>query len=674
MKTRLPLVLCLLAACAAPPLREPEAPPAASAPTAAVSVSQVPAGAPSAGSAADKPGGPLLLDGVPAIPDALRTRLGRFLETRSAPLGALSDDGRSVLVTTRFGQTAQTHWVQRPLGARTQLTFRGEPVSRPSFPPGSTDALLFSSDTGGNEQFQLHRQDLKTGESVLLTNGKSRNEAYAWSKKGDKLAFSSNARNGRDIDIWLSDGQTAGSAKLLLERTGHWVPLEFSADDKQLLLLEYVSINDSRIHLADLESKAVRRISPEAPVAAYRAATLDPSGKRAFVTSDREGEFTEVYEVDLIKADAPWKPLTRHIKWNVEEIALSPDGRTLAFCVNEDGLSVLRLLDTATKKDRVVPGVPKGVISGLRFARKASVLGFTFASATTPGDAFSFDVGRGKLERWTESEIGGLPKSRFVEPTLVRFKSFDGLSVPAFYYAAKADGPRPVVVWIHGGPEMQARPELSPLIQYLVTQSKISVLVPNVRGSDGYGKSYLLLDNGEKREDSVKDIGALLDWVGTRPELDKKRVAVFGGSYGGYMVLASLTHFPERIVAGVDVVGISNFVTFLNNTSEYRRDLRRAEYGDERDPKMKALLQRISPTTNVARIKSALFVAQGLNDPRVPASEAEQIVAGVRKTGRDVWYMLAKNEGHGFTKKENRDTFSLLSVMFLEKQLGASAK
>ncbi|MCC6902667.1 MAG: S9 family peptidase [Polyangiaceae bacterium] len=673
MKTRLPVALCLLAACASPPLREPEAPPAASAPPAAVSVSQVPAGVPPS-SAGDKPGGPLVLEGVPAIPDALRGRLGRFLETRSAPLGALSDDGRSVLVTTRFGQTAQTHWVERPLGARSQLTFRPEPVSRPSFQPGSTDALVFSSDTGGNEQFQLYRQDLKTGESLRLTNGKSRNEAYTWSKKGDRLAFSSNARNGRDIDIWLSDGKTAESAKLLFERKGHWVPLEFSADDKQLLLLEYVSINDSRIHLADLESKAVRRISPDAPVAAYRAATLDPSGKRAFVTSDREGEFTEVYEVDLAKPDAPWKPLTRHIKWNVEEIALSPDGKTLALSVNEDGFSVLRLYDTATKKDRVVPGVPKGVISGLKFARKASVLGFTFASATTPGDAFSFDVGKNKLERWTESEVGGLPKGRFVEPTLVRFKSFDGLSVPAFYYSAKADGPRPVVVWIHGGPEMQARPELSPLIQYLVTESKISVLVPNVRGSDGYGKSYLLLDNGAKREDSVKDIGALLDWVGTRPELDKKRVAVFGGSYGGYMVLASLTHFPERIVAGVDVVGISNFVTFLKNTSEYRRDLRRAEYGDERDPKMNELLQRISPTTNVGRIKSALFVAQGLNDPRVPASEAEQIVAGVRKSGRDVWYMLAKNEGHGFTKKENRDTFSLLSVMFLEKQLAAAAK
>lgn len=663
--------LVALSACASPPLREPAAPPPASAAPAPVSVSQVPAKAEPASAAAAAAGGPLVLDGVPAIPDALRARLGRFLETRMAPLGALSDDGRSMLVTTRFGQTAQTHWVKQPLGARTQLTFAGEPVSRPSFAPGGTDAILFASDVGGNEQYQIHRQDLKTGETRRLTDGKSRNEAYVWSWQGDRIAFSSNARNGRDIDIWLSDAKSPESAKLLLERSGHWVPLEFSRDGKKLLLLEYISINDSRIHLADVESKAVTRIGPATPVAAYRSATLDPSGKRLFVTSDREGEFTELYEADLTKPDAAWKPLSRHVKWNVEDMALSPDGKTLAFSVNEDGLSVLRLLDTATRKDRVVAGVPKGVISGLRFAKKANVLGFTFASATSPGDAFSYDLGRGKLERWTESEIGGLPRSRFVEPSLVRFTSFDGRSIPAFYYAAKAEGPRPVVVWIHGGPEMQARPEFSPLIQYLVTESKISVLVPNVRGSDGYGKSYLLLDNGDKREDSVKDIGALLDWVKKQPELDAKRVAVLGGSYGGYMVLASLTHFSERIAAGVDIVGISNFITFLEKTSAYRRDLRRAEYGDERDPKMRAVLERISPTTNVGKIKSALFVAHGLNDPRVPAAEAEQIVAAVRKTGKDVWYMLAKNEGHGFTKKENRDTFSLLAVLFLEKHLGA---
>ena len=674
MKPSLLSLVIVASACASPTLREPEAQPPSSAPPAPVSVSQVPAGAPAAAGTAASSGENLVLDGVPAIPEALRLRLGRFLETRVAPLSASSDDGRSVLVTTRFGQSPQAHWVQKPLGARTQITFHSEPVRSPSFAPGATDAIVFTSDSGGNEQYQLFRQDLRTGERLRLTNGKSRNESYVWSWQGDRIAFSSNARNGRDIDIWISDGRTPESAKLLLERTGHWVPLEFSRDGKQLLLLEYISINDSRIHLADLGTKTVRRISPEAPVAAYRGATLHPSGKRLWLASDREGEFNELYEVDLSKPEPTFKPLTRHIKWNIEELALSPDGKTLALAVNEDGLSVLRLMDTTTRKDRVVAGVPKGVIRGLGFARKANVLGFSFSSATTPGDAFTYDLGKAKLERWTESEIGGLPRSRFVEPSLVRFKSFDGLSVPAFYYAAKADGPRPVVVWIHGGPESQARPELSPLIQYLVTESKISVIVPNVRGSDGYGKSYLLLDNGFKREDSVKDVGALLDWVGKQPELDKNRVAVIGGSYGGYMVLASATLFPERIAAVVDVVGISNFVTFLQNTSEYRRDLRRAEYGDERDPKMREHLTRISPTTNVGRIKSALFVAQGQNDPRVPASEAEQIVAAVRKGGKDVWYMLAKNEGHGFTKKENRDTFSLLSVMFLEKHLGVGGK
>jgi dipeptidyl aminopeptidase/acylaminoacyl peptidase len=666
------LLSAIVSACAASPLREPSPPSAPSAPPATVSVTgpaPTAAAPPSAEGSAT-----LVLDGVPKIDPAVRARLGRYLETRYAPVGALADDGRSILVGTRFAETAQIHWVKQPMGARTQLTFGAEQASQPSFPPGSTAAILFSADSGGNEQYQVFRQELSTGDVTRLTNGKSRNQNYVWSHAGDRIAFNSNARNGRDIDIWLGDGKTEGSAKLFLERQGHWVPLEFSRDGKKLLLMEYVSINDSRLYLADIDSKAVTRLSPESPRASYRSATLDPAGKRLWLTTDWGGEFVELYQVELAKPDAPWKPLSRHIKWNVEELALSPDGRTLALSTNEDGLSVLRLLDTQTGKERVVPGVPKGVLSGLRFARKANVLGFTFSSATSPGDAFTYDVGRKKLARWTESEIGGLPQSRFVEPSLVRFPSFDGRSIPAFYYAAKGDGPRPVVVWIHGGPESQSRPQFSPLIQYLVTVSKISVLVPNVRGSDGYGKSYLLLDNGEKREDSVKDIGALLDWAGKQPALDAKRVAVLGGSYGGYMVLASLTHFPERIVAAVDIVGISNFVTFLENTSAYRRDLRRAEYGDERDAKMREHLLRISPTTNVGKIRSALFVAHGANDPRVPASEAEQIVKAVRKTGKDVWYMLAKNEGHGFTKKENRDTFSELSVMFLEKHLGVAGK
>jgi dipeptidyl aminopeptidase/acylaminoacyl peptidase len=332
------------------------------------------------------------------------------------------------------------------------------------------------------------------------------------------------------------------------------------------------------------------------------------------------------------------------------------------------------LLDTQSGQERAAPNVPKGVISGLYFA-KSGVLGFSFGSASEPGDAYTYDVRTTKLTRWTESEVGGLDRKRFVAPTLEHYQSFDGRKIPAFYYRPKLLKPgvrSPVVVWIHGGPEAQSRPSFQPLLQYLASESGVAVLVPNVRGSDGYGKSYLLLDNGKKREDSVKDIGALLDWIGRQPELDPRRVAVFGGSYGGYMVLASLVHFAQRLVAGIDVVGIGNFVTFLQNTKEYRRDLRRAEYGDERDPDMRAFLARISPTANAGQIKSHLFVAHGANDPRVPVGETDAIVAEVKKQGRDVWYMVASNEGHGFQKKDNRDTFFLLSVLFLEKHLAVA--
>jgi dipeptidyl aminopeptidase/acylaminoacyl peptidase len=321
---------------------------------------------------------------------------------------------------------------------------------------------------------------------------------------------------------------------------------------------------------------------------------------------------------------------------------------------------------------RQVESVPRGIIRGLEFARRTETLAFSLMTATRPSDAYTLTVRGERLTRWTESEIGGLHADRFIEPELIHFASFDERQIPAFYFRPRGEGPFPVVVYIHGGPESQARPRFSSLIQYLVVERNIAVLYPNVRGSDGYGKSYLLLDNGFRREDSVRDIGALLDWTAAQGELDEGRVGVLGGSYGGYMVLASLTHFGERIRAGVDIVGISNFVTFLENTREYRRDLRRAEYGDERDPEMRAHLERISPANQADRIQSALFVAHGANDPRVPASEAEQIVEAVRSGGQDVWYMLARNEGHGFRKKENRDTYFALTVLFFEQHLGAT--
>ena len=660
--------------------------------------------------------GNLVLQGTPEIPATLKQRLRQYLNTRRASLADLTPDGKSLLITT-----SQVHLVKAPLGARAQLTFNDEPVRSARFVPGGSRAVTYLGDIGGNEAYQIFRLDLASGHTTLLTDGKSRHGAFAWSRDGKSLAYTSNARNGKDMDLYLGDGQDPSAAKLLLERKGHWMPMDWSPDGARLLIMNYRSINDSRLFMLDIKSRAVTRVSPEKPAALYRDALFDSSGRYIFTATDREGEFGELYRVDLAAGEGPprnkqrgeageaprgqgakrahtgctqprsntasgdgstaaaaeycsagpkWKPLTRTIKWNVERLALSSDGGTLAFTTNQGGVSELHLLDTNRLTHRAVKGVPRGVISGLRFARGANTLGLSITGATTPGDAYTYDLRHKRLKRWTASEVGGLNPERFVEPALIRFKTFDGRKIPAFYYRPAGDGPHPVLVWIHGGPESQSRPTFRAVLQYLVVESGVAVLVPNVRGSDGYGKSYLLLDNGFKREDSVKDIGALLDWVKGRKELDADRLGVLGGSYGGYMVLASLVHYAHRITAGVDVVGISNFVTFLTNTKAYRRDLRRAEYGNELEPKMNAFLQRISPSNHADKIRSALFLAHGANDPRVPLSETDQLVEAVKKGGKETWYMVARNEGHGFRKKENRDTFWLLTILFFEKHLG----
>jgi len=298
-------------------------------------------------------------------------------------------------------------------------------------------------------------------------------------------------------------------------------------------------------------------------------------------------------------------------------------------------------------------------------------LGLSLSSARSPVDCYSLDVSTGKLERWTESETGGLNAANFSEPELVRWKSFDARTISGFLYkpGPRFSGPRPVIINIHGGPEGQARPGFLGRGNFYMDELGVAVIYPNVRGSTGFGKSFVKLDNGVLREDSVKDIGALIDWIATRPDLDASRVMVTGGSYGGYMTLAVATHYDARLRCALDVVGISNFVTFLQNTESYRRDLRRVEYGDERDPAMKEHLVRISPATNAAKITKPLFVVQGRNDPRVPYTESEQMVATVKKNRGPVWYLLASDEGHGFAKKKNQDFQLYATVAFIQAHL-----
>ncbi len=459
---------------------------------------------------------------------------------------------------------------------------------------------------------------------------------------------------------------------MVLSEGGSWGAGDWAPDDKSIIVGKYVSANESYYYTLDLASKKLEQINPSSEKIAYGGAVFSKDGKGIFITSDENSEFQRLRYYDL--KTKKFTVLTSDINWDVESFTLSKQGDKLAFTVNEDGMAKLYMLDTKTMKYTAVPGIPVGQVYGLSFHPDGKKLAMVLNTPQSSGDVSVMDLSNNSLERWTYSEVGGLNTSKFSIPELIHFPSFDQVDgkprmIPAFITKPKGNGPFPVVIDIHGGPEGQAQPYFNPMYQYYANEMGIAVIEPNVRGSSGYGKSFLQLDNGFKREESVQDIGKLLDWIATQPDLDPKRVAVTGGSYGGYMVLASMTHFNDRIKCGVDIVGISNFVTFLTNTQDYRRDLRRVEYGDERDPKMNEFLQKISPTTNAHKITKPLFVVQGLNDPRVPYTEAEQMVDKIRKNSGEVWYLLAKDEGHGFRKKTNRDFYIWSEVLFLEKYL-----
>lgn len=625
--------------------------------------------------------GNVVLEGVPEIPPEIGHQLRRYQNTRAASFQDWTADGEGIYVSTRFGNVSQIHRVATPGGARTQLTFFDEPAGGADRQPGGS-MLTFLMDAGGNEFRQIFLFDPVNGDARLLSDGESRNGAVLWSRDGRRIAFQSTRRNGRSNDVWVMEVDDPRSARMVLESPdgSWWGPSDWSADGKRLLISQYVSINDSRIHLLDLATGESRRLAgggdqPESWLGI--GPVFDSSGDGIFVATDRGSEFTRLAHMDLETGEI--ETISGEIPWNVDELELSHDRKRAAFVVNAGGLDQLYLMDAETFDYAPVEGLPAGLLGSLSFSPGDNRLAMNLNTTRTPSDVYSLELGAGptaagELVRWTMSEVGGLDTDTFVGAELVDYPTFDDVDgaprrIPAFLYKPPGDGPHPVVVLIHGGPESQHRPAFRSTVQMWARELGVAVVAPNVRGSAGYGKKYLKLDNGFKREDSVKDIGALLDWIDTRPDLDGGRVAVYGGSYGGYMVLASLVHYSDRLRGGVDIVGISNFVTFLENTQDYRRDLRRVEYGDERDPEMRAHLEKISPNNNAERITAPLFVAQGENDPRVPVTESAQIVRDVRAAGYDVWYMNALNEGHGFRKKENRDLYNEIVALFFKTHL-----
>lgn len=613
----------------------------------------------------------LIVDGVPQIPASLVETAGRYGSFRSANLADWHPVKREMLIATRFAETPQLHLVKMPEGARQQLTFFADSVGAGRFHPNGGDYIVFAKDIGGGEWYQLYRYDMKAGNVTLLTDGKSRNLPGPWSSDGDRIAYMSTRRTGKDTDLWVMNPGDPKTDHLLTQLAGGgWQPEDWSPDDKKILLKEEISINESYLWLVDTTTGEKIELTPRnaAEKVSYGEARFSKDGKGIYVTTDRDSEFRRLAYLDLATKQPSY--LTKSIHWDVETFDLTHDGKMLAFVTNEEGVSVLHVRDTATGKEMPLPVLPAGVMGGVRWHKNGHELGFSLNNARGPGDCYSLDVATGKFERWTTSETAVKTES-FPQAELVRWKSFDGKMISGFLYKppAKFTGKRPVLVEIHGGPEGQSQPRFLGRSNYFLNELGIALIYPNVRGSTGYGKTFSLLDNGFKREDTYKDINALFDWIATQPELDADRIAVTGGSYGGHMTLAVSTFYSDRIRCSVDVVGMSNLVTFLEHTEAYRRDLRRVEYGDERDPKMREFLEKIAPMHNIEKIKKPMFVIAGKNDPRVPVSESQQIADALKKAGTPVWLLIAKDEGHGYRKKPNQDFQFYATVEFLQEHL-----
>ncbi|MFY9904930.1 MAG: S9 family peptidase [Terriglobales bacterium] len=613
----------------------------------------------------------LAVEGVPPIPGALAASVERYSNYRGAGLASWDPQGREMLISTRFADVAEIHLVKMPGGDRSQLTFYTDPVTEAHFNPQKSGYFVFSKDVGGGEFYQLYRYDLGSGDITLLTDGKSRNVGMVWAHGGNRIAYASTRRNGNDVDIWVMDPADPKSDHMLAKLDGGgWEALDWSPDGRKILAINDVSAEESSLWLMDANSGEKTLLTPNSDVkVSYSGGKFSKDGKGIYVTTDKDSEFHRLAYIDL--ATQQTTTLTSDIHWDVAEFDLTDNGKMIAFATNEDGFGVLHLLDTATKKERSVPKLPTGIISGVSWNKNNRDLGFNLTSARASSDVYSLDVETGKVDRWTFSETGGINTANLPEPELIHWKSWDGRMISGFLYRppAKFTGKRPVIVNIHGGPEGQFRPGFLGRNNYWLNELGIAIIFPNVRGSTGYGKTFLSLDNGFLREGSYKDIDTLLDWIQQQPEIDSNKIMITGGSYGGFMTLAVATNYNDRICCSVDVVGPSNLVTFLEHTSGYRQDLRRVEYGDERDPKMREFLERIAPYNKAKNITKPLFVIAGKNDPRVPASESEQMVQIVRQNGTPVWWLLGKNEGHGFRKKQNVDYQFYATVMFVKQYL-----
>lgn len=609
----------------------------------------------------------IVTEGIPPIPVDLKKQIAPYLRLGGASFRGWNTRGREIIIGTREGNILQLAAIAEPLGKREKLTHWTENVAAGWYQPGAGRYLVFQSDHGGDENFQYYVMDLAQPdtEPVRLTDGAARNTDLQWSHHGALVAWCSTQRNGRDKDVYIANPAKPGSTRCLVTNDApSWYVEDWNHNATRVLIrhgtqLWAVDVKTGNRVLLTPKEKAVALIHPryaEKDTAIYGM---------GFMNSD----FNHLVRLDLKTGE--YEPLTEKIRWDVETFEISQDGATVAFVVNEDGFSRLHLLDVATQKELRVPEIPGDLISDLAWREGSQELAFTVSSAQSPKDAYSLDVETHELTRWTDR-----PKKEehppFAEAELLHLKSKDGVTFSSLIYRpdpARFPGKRPVLIYIHGGPTAQSRPGFRGTYNFFLNEEGYALIFPNVRGSEGYGLHFKKLDDGFGREGAVGDIGTVISWIRQDPSLDARRVAVAGNSYGGFMTLACMVRYHDILRCGVDSVGIANFVTFLRDTSAYRRDNRRNEYGDERKPDMREFLTRISPANHADEIRAPLLIVQGRNDPRVPVTEAERMRDAIRDHGGTVWYLMATDEGHGFHKKNNSDFEFYTTALFLRENL-----
>jgi dipeptidyl aminopeptidase/acylaminoacyl peptidase len=610
--------------------------------------------------------GELILEnirGASTPPDILDS----YLAARQAyPLG-WAPKGQ-LLIATRFGDVDQLHLVEKPGGERLQITFQRDPIRRAAFSPDPSHAAFFYlKDANGDEHAQLYYQ--RSGEPVakLLTDGKSANGPALWSNSGT-------ARTGIDTDIDVVEPATAALPHLAVTGdSARWYTLDWSPDDSKLLVLKSVSRSEAHLYVVELSSGQKREIEATSGKAGIRTAKFSRDGQGVYVISDRDSDYARLRYVNLFTGEKT--TISPSIVGDIDELAVSRDGHYLAFVGNEGGVSKLNVQDLRSHQDLTPPKfAAPGVIGSLSFDAEGKRLAMGYSSATAPSDAYVLDVESNHLEAWTHSEAGAADALKPVTPRLAQFPTFDrqdgGIrQEPVYVYEPVRPGPHPVLITLESAPESQFRPTFDPWIAYVVNELGFAVVAPNLRGSSGYGKAYANLGNGMLRDDVVKDLGALIIWVDSQSGLDSKHVIVAGRAYGGYLALAALANYGDRLRGGVDAGGISDFITFLEGTAPYRQAQERAEYGDERSIDTRAYLRRISPLTNTDRISKPLLVMHGRNDARIPIAQSEQIINRLRSRNVDVWSVEAKDEGYDWRRQRNREAYYHVFSSFLVEAL-----